>query len=230
MVEALLLAAAVSLPPKGEFDSAYRAAKGAVLNANLLMTSAQARVKRLQLAFDAAGAAALKARAQSSFDSLSARMSAFRAAADSLDARRPGVDSNLPSPSKAASAQPVTGATGDLLSEIAELRRGYDDAAGKRSLDDVRRAFKRWGAKLPELAVEQERALTAARAIALEARRAAKILAPKAGIAPDAFDAAGRETKGLIEDAAALETELELIGARYRLDNLLKAHPELGGA
>ncbi|MBI5200412.1 MAG: hypothetical protein HY925_02400, partial [Elusimicrobia bacterium] len=80
MTFALLVAVAAALPPKGEFEAAYRAANGSIVNANLLMTSAQARVKRLQLAFEAAGAKSLNAKSRGAFDALSTRLGAFRAA------------------------------------------------------------------------------------------------------------------------------------------------------
>ncbi|MBI4348545.1 MAG: hypothetical protein HY553_17020 [Elusimicrobia bacterium] len=220
MVE-LLLAAKLALPPQGEVDRAYRAVKGSIVDANLLMTSAQARLKRLQLAFARSKSEGLKAKAQAGFDNLSARLAAFREASDVLESRRPGVDPKAPRPSKAAAARPAEAPTPDLLAEIAELRAGYDAAASRGRWGDVRRALERWGKDaLPALNAEQERVLAAGRAIAGEAKAAAKALSSKGG----------SEAKGLADDAAALDVELDLLRARYRLDNLYEAHPELGGA
>lgn len=222
--------AAPALPTREQVGDAYRTAKDSVVNANLLMTSAQARLERLQLAFGEAGEAGSRGKAKASFERLTAKLSSFRTAADALDARRPHANAEAPAPSGLAAASPVQEPTADLLSQIAELRKGYDPATRRASAERVQRALEGFPG-LPELERDQENALAAGRAIAKQVREDAKSLSPKRALKPaPAARKASTETRGLADDAAALEVELRLLGARYRLDSLLRKHPELGGA
>lgn len=232
MIELLLAgacAAAQPLPPREEVDRTYQAVKGSVVNVNLLMVSAQARLKRLQLTYNEAGASALRDKARASFEAYTGKLSAFRSAADALDAAHPGAPASAGARgSAAAAAAPSGGSTTELLQEIGELRRSYNVQAGKRAASELRASLARWGAAT-RFQPEQEKTLAAGRSLAGKARDAAKALSPQElSKNPRARESAGREAKGLADDAAALEVELELLGGRYRLDNLLREHPELG--
>lgn len=218
-----------SAPTKLEVERAYQASKSAVVSANLLLTSGQARLKRVQFAFNQAGETALRERAKAAFQSYSASLSRFRLAADGVDAGRPELREAQAKASARAGAPSPDASTTELLGEIASLRSSYDAADARRRAEEVRALFRRWGAAAsPKLGAPQDAVLAEGQALAAQTLAAAAALAPKKKLAsPAPAKAIAAELGALKEDAAALTVELELLDFRYRLDNLIAARPEL---
>ncbi|MBI4425323.1 MAG: hypothetical protein HY554_16460 [Elusimicrobia bacterium] len=236
MIERLLLAAlaaaaAAGAPSRQDQENcreAYEEARGANVNVHLVLTSVQARLKRLQFAYNELGAKGLRDRARDAFTSYSAELAAFRRATDAADAAGAPADSA----SRRASGKlqgSEDASTAELINEILRLRASYDPAKSARLGEDVALRLGTLEARLPapEPSAGQKEALAKGRALAKRARAVASALAPKQPLkASRAAREAARHLEGLSEDAAAAETELRLLEARYRLDALGKS---LGG-
>ena len=198
-----------------------------VVNANLLLTSAQARLKRLQFAYQEIQNPELSRKVHEAFDAHTRGLADFRSASDDAEAAGPR-RAVAPSPKELSrNAPPADEPTTTLLNEVALLRAGYAAEASRRSAEDVRKALEGFGPLKTTPA--QRRALDEGRRLKERLER----LGPSLALAgrdkparPARIIAAERD--GLRADAKALGIELELLVARFKLDNWLKAHPEGG--
>ena len=232
-----LVAAAFAAPQVGaaapapaELDARrlYGEVRHCIVDANLLLTSAQARLKRLQFAYQELQAPALSKKAHDAFEALTDRLAAFRAASDDAEANGPMRSGGAPSAGELSRhAPPAEAPTAKLLEEVAQLRAAYDAEASRRSLLAVRKDIARFGPL--KSAPVQQRTLEEGDRLRDRLRQLERELTLAKGDKPmKPVQVISAEREGLRADVKALSVELELLAVRFRLDNWLKAHRQAG--
>ncbi|HAH08357.1 MAG TPA: hypothetical protein DCM05_17835 [Elusimicrobia bacterium] len=220
----VLPAAAADASLKPVFRQAYAQTRTALLDVHLLLSSSQARLKRLEWAFS--GRAAPRRRAQEAYQALSDRLAAFRPLSEAADAGSPSAprERALKDSPEVRAAARVPASQSEQASEILALRAAYDAALSRKALKSAQALTAVLERRLgrPELLASQARALALAREAAAGTAAAARELRSSAD------DAKARDAvSGLLADCEALQVELERLILHYRLSNAHDQDPTL---
>ena len=229
---AALAAAAADPALKPLFWKAYTQSHSSLLDANLLLASAQARLKRIEWAFRSGGKEDAVRGARESYDRLCAGIALFRPAAESASqAEGPSAPEErrlMDSAELRRKAAKIPDSTAEQINEILALRSRYEPAQSRKALQSSESLLAELERRLgkPEPLASHARALrlgeeAAAGVCAAHGRLSSSARESGSSAAQEVSKAKARaELKGLGMDCEGLVVELARLRIVFRLDRL----------